>query len=481
MAVTKIHAINATVGKAIAYICNPHKTDDNVLVSTFGCGQQTAELDFKFVLAKTIQPDSNKAYHIIQSFAPGEVSGEEAHRIGQKLADKFLQGKYSYVFATHTDRNHIHNHLIFCAADNINHHKYRSTINNYYKIRDISDKLCAEHGKSVIKEFKETGKTYNEWFHDKKGDSWKSQIKKDIDECVKNALSYDDFLNLMKDKNYEINGEAFGNGAAKYISFRPIGKDRFVRGRASTLGLEYTKQRIKERIEEKGTKETERFAVINSSAGTETDTNYTPAFSGIKTTLIDITSEKVSGSIAYTKWAQKENLKRTATMYAELGRLNLQSKSARAAHIKELQEQIISERKQANILSKEIKHFEAILRHAKYLEDNKKLNTAYEKAKDQDEYYRNHAVQLETYWGAVSWLKNAGINVENIDIKLLMNQYENLMSEKKSHVSLYTLKQEECIQLIKVEKNLGSFLNNSYKKQTYNKELINCFLNNSII
>ena len=459
MAVTKIHAINATVGKAIAYICNPHKTDDNVLVSTFGCGQQTAELDFKFVLAKTRQPDSNKAYHISQSFAPGEVSGEEAHRIGQELADKFLQGKYSYVFATHIDRDHIHNHLIFCAADNINHHKYRSTINNYYKIRDISDKLCAEHGKSVIKEFKETGKTYNEWFHDKKGDSWKSQIKKDIDECVKNALSYDDFLNLMKVKGYEINGEAFGDGAAKYISFRPVGKDRFVRGRASTLGPEYTKERIKERIEEKGTKKTERFTEINPSAGTETDTINTPAFSGIKTTLIDMTSKKVSGSIAYSKWAQKENLKRSAAMYAELGRLNLQSKSARAARIKELHEQIMSERKQANILGKEIKHFEAILRHAKYLQDNKKYITAYEKAKDQDEYYRNHSYQLEAYWSASSWLKNNEIDPATLNIKQIEEYYNQLKDNKKNLLFSFNTKQKECKYLTNIEKSLYNYLN----------------------
>lgn len=114
MAVTKIHAINATVGRAIGYICNPHKTDDNVLVSTFACGRETAEYDFRFALGKTSSPDKNIAYHLIQSFAPGEISGEEAHQIGKELADRFLQGRYSYVFATHLDREHIHNHII-CA------------------------------------------------------------------------------------------------------------------------------------------------------------------------------------------------------------------------------------------------------------------------------------------------------------------------------------------------------------------------------
>ena len=104
---------------------------------------------------------------------------------------------------------------------------------------------------SAPKEFKDAGKSYHEWYHNKKGDSWKTQVKKDINECIKKALSYEEFLRLMKDKGYEINGEAFGEGSAKYISFRPYGKDRFVRGRAGTLGADYTKERIRERIEEK--------------------------------------------------------------------------------------------------------------------------------------------------------------------------------------------------------------------------------------
>ena len=124
MAYTKIHAITATVNKAVDYICSSDKTDGSTLISSYGCSPQTASFDFEFALSKTSRADKNKAYHLIQSFAPGEVSYEEAHQIGIELAEKLLQNKYSYIVSTHINRGHVHNHIIFCAADNIEHKKY---------------------------------------------------------------------------------------------------------------------------------------------------------------------------------------------------------------------------------------------------------------------------------------------------------------------------------------------------------------------
>ena len=124
MAYTKIHAIKATVDKAIDYICNPDKTDDKIFISSYACSPETAAIDFKYTLDHCRENNPNKAYHLIQAFAPGEVSFEEAHKIGQELADRVLEGNYSYVVTTHIDKGHVHNHIIFCAADNINHDKY---------------------------------------------------------------------------------------------------------------------------------------------------------------------------------------------------------------------------------------------------------------------------------------------------------------------------------------------------------------------
>ena len=144
MAYTKIHAIKATVDKAIDYICNPEKTDERMFVSSYACSPETAAYDFKYTLDHCRENSPNKAYHLIQAFAPGEVGFEEAHRIGKELADKLLEGKYSYVVTTHIDKGHVHNHIIFCAADNIEHNKYHDCKQSYYHIRKLSDELCRE-------------------------------------------------------------------------------------------------------------------------------------------------------------------------------------------------------------------------------------------------------------------------------------------------------------------------------------------------
>ena len=171
MAYTKIHAVTATVHKAVAYICNPDKTDQNILISSFGCSPETAAYDFKFALSKTRQSDPNKAFHLIQAFLPGEVSYDEAHQVGIELADRLLEGKYSYIVSTHIDKNHLHNHIIFCAADNIEHKKYHDCRQTYYHIRRLSDELCTEHNLSVIQPGNKHGKKYNKWQAEKSGSS----------------------------------------------------------------------------------------------------------------------------------------------------------------------------------------------------------------------------------------------------------------------------------------------------------------------
>ena len=120
MAVTKIHPIKSTLKKALDYIENPDKTEDKMLVSSFGCSYETADIEFEMLLAQAIQKGNNLAHHLIQSFAPGEATPEQAHEIGKLLADEVLQGKYSkysYVLTTHIDKGHVHNYLIFCAVE----------------------------------------------------------------------------------------------------------------------------------------------------------------------------------------------------------------------------------------------------------------------------------------------------------------------------------------------------------------------------
>ena len=204
MAVTKIKAIRGTLSKAIAYILNPEKTDEKLLVSSYGCASETAAREFewtrKIAEQKGMNPVRIIARHVIQSFEIGEVTPELAHEIGKQFADEILGGKYEYVLTTHIDKDHV---------------------------------------LSVIPPSQNKGMGYKEYTEAKRGTSWKQKLKQTIDRLVITAKDYDDFLRLMQEAGYEIK-------TGKYISFRAEGQERFTRSK--TIGENYTEERIKERI-----------------------------------------------------------------------------------------------------------------------------------------------------------------------------------------------------------------------------------------
>jgi hypothetical protein len=150
MAVTKIKPIKSTLSKALDYIENPDKTDGKMLVSSFGCSYETADIEFEYTLSQALQKGNNLAFHLIQSFEPGEVDYQKAHEIGKQLADAVTKGQHEYVLTTHIDKGHVHNHIIFCAVNFVDHRKYNSNKRSYYGIRNMSDKLCRENGLSVV-------------------------------------------------------------------------------------------------------------------------------------------------------------------------------------------------------------------------------------------------------------------------------------------------------------------------------------------
>ena len=484
MAVTKIHAIKASVGKAIGYICNEKKTEEKLLISSFGCAPETADLEFRFLLSMNSEGGPNKAYHLIQSFAPGEVTKDEAHLIGRRLADEVLEGKFPYVLATHVDHDHIHSHIVFCAVSSTDHTKYHDCKKSYYHIREVSDRLCAEHGKSVIKEFNGKGKSYCEWQHTKKGDSWKARIKKDIDECIAIAASYEEFLRLLKNRNYEIKGENPEDGSAKYISFRPLEKDRFVRGRANSLGEGYTRERIIERIEEnlrmqeqdsvpmphvfntKSIRDFLRSVNDNSQKRIDKMLGNKPT----ETKLIDTSKEKIAESYYYTKWADKENLKRAAAIYEELGDLGLQGcvflDERFNEQLDELHDQAHKEKKAVINLEKEIRNFKGILDHAKTYVDNMKYYKQYIKAKgrDKERYQRDHDYQLRLFEGASSWLKNSGVDTSTLSIRQLEEQYRKMIADKDAHTASYKTKEAEYKRLWEMKDSMNKFLGRSDKE-----------------
>ncbi len=436
MAYTKIHAITATVDKAIDYICNANKTDESIFISSYACSPQTAAIDFKYTLDHSREQGCNKAYHLVQAFAPGEVSYEEAHQIGKELADKILEGKYSYVVTTHIDKGHVHNHIIFCAVDNINHNKYNDCKKTYYRIRKLSDELCKEHNLSIITPSKERGKKYNEWYADKNASAWKTEIRKDINAAIQSASTYEEFLSLLRAKGYEIKGENLEEGAVKYISFRPMHKERFVRGSERSLGKEYTKERIKERIELKR----EQKKTLSKKE-----------YSFRK--LIDTTDEKFKNSPGLQRWASIENLKIAAQNYNEVGSL-----SELKQQLKVKNETMKSAKQSVKELEKQIKNLGEVIKYAEQYKTNRPYYVAYKKSKNPDAYFRKHESELILYGGAKRILEQYNVNFKSLNIDKLKLEYQELSKQKIELTSTYKKCEKEMKDLNRKLENLNQYL-----------------------
>ena len=451
MAYTKIHAVTATVHKAVAYICNPDKTDQNILISSFGCSPETAAYDFKFALSKTRQSDPNKAYHLIQAFFPGEVSYNEAHQVGVELADRLLEGKYSYIVSTHIDKNHLHNHIIFCAADNIEHKKYHDCRRTYYHIRRLSDELCAEHNLSVIQPGNKRGRKYNEWQAEKSGSSIKSILCGDIDAAIKSASSYDAFLLLMRTKGYEVKGQQLEADTPKYIAFRPAGHERFIRGSARSLGTEYTRERIKERIDTKLLS-----APVKNAAPSGRKSSILREDSARK--LLDTSADKFKENSHLKKWADMQNLKIAASIYSEAGSVSELEKQIRvkSADVK-------NTRQKLRDIEHRLKKMGEIIKYTEQYQANHIYQIRYQKSKDKDRYFTQHETELLLHDGAENMLRQWGVFPKNIDLSKLQSEHKALISQREAlRKQFKSLKQEADT----LQNKQNSFI------QYFNKSLI---------
>lgn len=433
MAITKIHPIKASVQKAIDYICDPNKTDGELLVDSFACSPVTAEYNFLAALSGTARQDVNLAYHLIQAFSPDEVNAEEAHQIGEELAAKILDGNFSYVIATHVNTHSVHNHIIFCAADNFEHKKYNDCWRSYCNIRNTSDTLCREHGLSVIEEpSNKKGLSYNEWLSDSQGKSWKSKLKSDIRDCIASCDSYDAFVGKMRSIGYDVAGERLsagdGDKCPKYIRFRAPGYERFVRGSEKTLGKEYTKESIAAAIENRV-----KIRRMEATIPTRSLFDYKPHSDILKRTkpnsyLIDTTTDKMQQSPGLKKWAEKKNLQSVAHAYAETGSL------------KELEEKIETTQAEASSFYSKAVECDRKIRKLKGLATEYKsyrqyagVAKKYNVAKNKERFYEEHESQLMIYEAARNALRKEGLNPKTLKYEQFTEAIDKLQKKKNDY------------------------------------------------
>ena len=453
MAYTRIHAVKATVQKALKYICNPEKTDGQILIDSFACGIETAHYDFMDALSKSSGVGDKQAFHLIQSFAPGEIDFDTAHQVGIELADKLLENKYSYVIATHIDKEHCHNHIIFCAVDNVEHKKYNDCKRTYRQIRNLSDELCREHGLSVIILSGQKGKIHYEWQMAKAGTSWKARMKSDMDDAIREAHSYEDFISRMQTKGYEVKGETFGDNALKYLSFCALGQTRFTRVSEKNFGKGYTKEAIRERIE--------RRVRVQNYSPVRKRVPF-PKKSDAKRILINTDKEKFQENDALKHWADIENLKIAAASYAEGGSVEeLERKIAeKNATAKAARSEIVD-------LEHEMKAKAEILKYAKQYMANRKYQRGYEKAKDQDTYFRCHETRIILFGGAENMLKRYGIKTTSLDVEKMQAEYDTMAVQKAKLKKTYQTAEKEAMEADKQLKNIRQYLGiGKYKQES---------------
>ena len=437
MAVTKIKAIRGTLSKAIAYILNPEKTDEKLLVSSYGCASETAAREFewtrKIAEQKGMNPVRIIARHVIQSFEIGEVTPELAHEIGKQFADEILGGKYEYVLTTHIDKDHVHNHLIFNAVDFVNYHAYKSYKRIYYDMREVSDRLCKENGLSVIPPSQNKGMGYKEYTEAKRGTSWKQKLKQTIDRLVITAKDYDDFLRLMQEAGYEIK-------TGKYISFRAEGQERFTRSK--TIGENYTEERIKERIAGRTPRRSQRQA--------------TPK--GIS--LIGDIQERIRliDSKGYEHKAKLTILKEAARTLNYLTENNL----LQCADLEKKVEDIHSSYDRTG---KELKGVEARLREVQPLIKNisnyqrlKPVYDAFQKAKDKPSFKAKHEAELVIFEAARSTLLAMQGDEKLPSLKTLQAEQQRLLEEQQRLYDERAKLKKEVKQIETIKSNVDTFL-----------------------
>ena len=432
MAVTKIHPIKSTLKKALDYIENPDKTDEKLFVSSYGCSYETADIEFQMLLDQAYQKGNNLAHHLIQSFAPGEATPEQAHEIGRQLADEVLQGKCPYVLTTHIDKGHVHNHIIFCAVDMVNQRKYISNKQSYAYIRRTSDRLCKENGLSVVKPGQSKGKSYAEWDAQRKGTSWKAKLKAAIDAAIPQAKDFDDFLRLMQAQGYEIK-------PGKFISFRAPGQERFTR--LKTLGADYTEEAIRERI-----------------AGRRAKAAKAPGEQRGVSLLIDIeNSIKAAQSKGYEQWAKIHNLKQAAKTMNFLTEHKIEQYADLVSRIEEMAAESGQAADALKDAEKRLADMAVLIKNVSTYQKTKPVYDAYRKARNREKYRAGQEQAIILHEAAARSLKAAGI-AKLPNLAALQSEYEALQAQKEALYADYGKLKKKVREYDIIKQNIDSIL-----------------------
>lgn len=439
MAITKIHPIKTTLSLSIDYICDTGKTDEEILISSYKCGYKTAALQFENTKEVMNSQCKNLARHLIQSFLPGEVTSILAHQIGQELCDNHLKGKYEYVMTTHIDKGHIHNHIIFNNVSYVDGKAYISNKKSYHQIRNESDQICKDNGLSIItgddlqKNNKTKGKSYKEYQEQKSGNSYKAKLKYTIDLAIKKSKDWDEFIKLMQEYGYEIK---YG----KHISFKAINQERFTRSK--TIGLDYSEELIKERIENRVS------GKLNHSTRQRT---------AIK--VVDINSNKLAlESAGFARWLKLQNLKNMAKMWQNINQNNIGDIDAFYAHVDNVHDEFLKIQGDIKNVELEIQNTADQIKNINTYNKYKSIYTNYQNSTDKDAYLRMHESKIILFEAARESMDTIN-KIKPVDsIEALKNRIQELTVESTKLMYAFDEHKNKVTEVNQLRSNLETYM-----------------------
>lgn len=460
MATIKIlKPIKVNLAGAINYIMDKEKTLDHTLVSAFGCNETTAEKDFNHILTDNRATNrSVKAQHIVQSFKPGEIDLSLAHEIGRYLADKYTEGRHQYVLSTHADQKHIHNHIIFNNVSYIDFKTFRSKKENIYRLREFSDDLCRERGLSIIEKSNDRKKRIDpKYYRGKYRNTFRNQLKNDMDITIRKALNYQDFITKMQELDWDINESK----ERKYTTFKHKSNGQKRPIRMERLGAAYSKNMIEFRIDNE-------FVDLRKH-------DFKPIKKEWVDNIIDLTSdEKFMTQPGLRYWAIRHNNQTILNTLSRMSQLGCGSYNQMQNFIRQLQDIYESDNQELKEINLEINNTKDIIFKAKEL---KKMNLLLEHAdllegKDKEDFIKDNNIdssiqdQIKTF---KEELLLSGILIESVqDIDKLVNKSNKFLENKRKQTKEILSDQQKEQAFIREMQ----YLSNNYdrfigRKETY--------------
>ncbi len=453
MAATRLIALHINKGRTLAqcladrigYSMNNEKTDKGRLVSSFACDPQTCCEEF--MLSKRqyyhstgrVYKNEVIAYQIRQSFKPGEITAEDANRVGYELAMRFTKGKYAFIVATHTDRAHIHNHIIFNSTSTDGTQKFRDFKRSGLALQKVSDMVCLENGLSVIEPRPKSERARRTDYP--KRSSFRNVIREDIRRCIRRRpKDFEEFLHFMAELGYEVK-------QGKNISFKGKGQERFLRMRS--LGENYSEEAVRD--------------MISGKRILGTETGQMPKAQTFNL-LIDIQARMADKrSPAYRRWATVYNLKQMSSTFMFLRENHIESfeeldKRTEDAVQKfnELNESIkVSEKRLAEIL--------ALKKHILNYRKTKDTYVAYRKAGYSKIFFEEHREEITLHKAAKAAFDQLG--AEKLPtVRELNEEYDTVLRGKRAAYADYRAVKKEMQEYSKARKNVAMFYKGEAEK-----------------